>query len=76
MTENKEEFLTIAELAKRFRVSEMTVRRMIQRGDLKGIQLGRQWRIPSALVDGKIEAALEAAEAIAKADKAEDSIVE
>lgn len=67
MTPTSPEFMTIAEIATRFRVSEMSVRRMITRGEIRAIQFGRQWRIPSEAVDNKVEAALLAADAAAAA---------
>ena len=38
-------YLSIAEIANVLSVSERTVRRWIQAGDLKAHQLGRHWRI-------------------------------
>lgn len=38
-------FLTVAELAARWKVSERTVRRMVERGSLRGIRIGPQLRI-------------------------------
>jgi len=38
--------LSIQEVAKELRVSEKTVRRMLWRGELKGIRVGAQWRFP------------------------------
>ena len=40
-----EEWLTIEECAKAIRVSGMTVRRLVARGELKAHRFGRQWRI-------------------------------
>jgi len=41
-----EELLTIEETADYLRVSVSTVRRMLNDGRLKGVNIGRQWRIP------------------------------
>lgn len=38
--------LSIQEVARELRVSEKTVRRMLWRGELKGIRVGGQWRFP------------------------------
>jgi excisionase family DNA binding protein len=43
----KKEFLTVSEYAKKSRVSEITVRRLIRSSKLLAIRVGRQWRIPS-----------------------------
>jgi excisionase family DNA binding protein len=65
------EYFTITEIAERFRVSEMTVRRMIDKGEITAIKMGRQWRISAALLDSKIQAELEAADRRAHAESAE-----
>jgi len=38
--------MSVQEVARELRVSEKTVRRMLWRGDLKGIRVGGQWRFP------------------------------
>ncbi len=38
--------LSIQEVARELRVSEKTIRRMLWRGNLKGIRVGGQWRFP------------------------------
>ena len=38
--------LTPGEVAEILRVSEETVLRMLRAGELRGIKVGRQWRIP------------------------------
>ncbi|MEW6721091.1 MAG: PTS sugar transporter subunit IIA [Thermodesulfobacteriota bacterium] len=38
--------MSIQEVARELRVSEKTVRRMLWRGELKGIRVGGQWRFP------------------------------
>ena len=40
------ELLTIRDAAKILKVSQGTVRRMLNRGELKGVRVGRLWRIP------------------------------
>ena len=40
-----EQLLTIQDVVKRLQVSESTVRRMIDRGELRAIRIGRQIRI-------------------------------
>ena len=42
---------TPEELAERWRVSPVTVRRALMAGTLKGFQVGRQWRIPEEAVE-------------------------
>ena len=44
--ETRPELLTIDETAEFLRVSDKTVRRMLNDGRLKGVNIGRQWRIP------------------------------
>ena len=44
--ETRPELLTIDETAEFLRVSDKTVRRMIDDGRLKAVAIGRQWRIP------------------------------
>lgn len=38
-------FLTPAQIAENLQVTEKTVTRWLQAGDLKGIKIGRLWRI-------------------------------
>jgi len=49
MTQDKP-FLTAAEIAERWAVCEMTIRRMLSRGELSHIKLGRSVRIPMSEV--------------------------
>jgi excisionase family DNA binding protein len=42
----EQETLKVAEVAKRLRVDPRTVRRMIDRGDLRGVRVGRLYRVP------------------------------
>ena len=39
--------MSIQDVARELRVSEKTVRRMLWRGELKGIRVGGQWRFPT-----------------------------
>lgn len=40
--------LTVIEVAKRLRVSKMTIYRMIDRGEIEHVRIGRIVRIPAA----------------------------
>jgi len=42
-----EDLLTLAEAAEALRVSQATVRRLIERGELPAVRVGRLWRISS-----------------------------
>ena len=42
------EFLTVEEVAGLLRVSTRTVQRLLAEGQLPGVRVGRQWRIPRA----------------------------
>lgn len=44
--------MSVHELAKKLRVSEKTIRRMISAGHLKGIRVGGQWRFPMESLSG------------------------
>jgi excisionase family DNA binding protein len=41
------QFMTVAEISAVLRVSNMTVYRLIHRGELDAIQVGRSFRIPA-----------------------------
>lgn len=41
----EDEFYTIEELSKLLKVEHKTIRRAIQRGEIKAMKLGKQWRI-------------------------------
>lgn len=47
MNNQKEEYLTIEEVAKRLKISTMTVYRMARNGQLPAVKIGRVWRISS-----------------------------
>jgi excisionase family DNA binding protein len=40
-----ESYLTVAEVVERFRVSKMSIYRLIEAGELSAVRLGTQWRI-------------------------------
>ena len=41
---------TVSDLVKRWQVHEVTLRRMLERGELPGFKIGHQWRITAATV--------------------------
>jgi excisionase family DNA binding protein len=45
------EYLTVADLAEALQVHEDTVRAMLARGELPGVQLGRRWYVRRAAFD-------------------------
>jgi len=47
----KERVYTVDEVAAIFRVPSGTVRRLIRRGDLPAIRLGRTYRVPRSVID-------------------------
>lgn len=47
MINQKEEFLTIEEVAKNLKVGKSTVYRMVKEGKLPGTKIGRVWRFSS-----------------------------
>ena len=44
MIKNSDEVMTLKQVADYFKVSEITVHRLTQRGVLPGVKIGRQWR--------------------------------
>lgn len=46
------DYLTISEVAARFRVSERTVRRWIANGEIPAVRKGRSVRIPRSVFEG------------------------
>ena len=44
--ENKRKVLSVKEFSEIIGVPESTVRRWLQKGDIKGTQIGRKWLIP------------------------------
>ncbi|MFD1940546.1 helix-turn-helix domain-containing protein [Nonomuraea mangrovi] len=52
----REDFLKVAEIATRLRVSKMTVYRLIHDGELVGAyRVGRQMRVPAAAVEAYLK---------------------
>ncbi len=49
-SEPEVEFLTVAEVAARMRVSKMTVYRLVHNGDLEAVRVGRSFRVPEEAV--------------------------
>jgi excisionase family DNA binding protein len=45
------QFLTVAEVAARMRVSKMTVYRLVHGGELPAARVGRSFRVPRRAVD-------------------------
>ncbi len=50
-SENRERFATVAEVASLLRVSNMTVYRLVQAGQLPAVRVGRSYRIKESDVD-------------------------
>jgi excisionase family DNA binding protein len=50
-------FLTVAEVARRMRVSKMTVYRLVHSGELPAIQFGRTFRVQRGAVEQLIQGA-------------------
>jgi excisionase family DNA binding protein len=50
-SENRERFATVAEVASLLRVSNMTVYRLVQAGELPAVRVGRSYRIREQDVD-------------------------
>lgn len=48
-------YLTVAEVAKRLRIHEMTVRRHIKSGQLRCVRAGRQIRVPEEEVEAFVK---------------------
>ena len=45
------ELLSIKDVSRVLKVSQVTIRRMLARGELKGAKIGRLWRIPQTEID-------------------------
>ncbi len=50
-------YLTVAEVAETMRLSRMTVYRLVQRGDLPAVRVGRSYRVPADALDAYLAAA-------------------
>lgn len=46
-----EKMLKAADVAKRLNASPPTVRAMLERGELRGIKVGRAWRVPESILN-------------------------
>jgi excisionase family DNA binding protein len=44
-------YLTVADLARRFGITERTVSRLTQHGQLPGFKVGGQWRFSESMLD-------------------------
>ena len=51
------QFLTVAEVAARMRVSKMTVYRLVHGGELPAARVGRSFRVPRRAVEEYLRAA-------------------
>lgn len=51
-------FMTVAEVVDLMRVSKMTVYRLINKGELPALRVGRSFRVPEAAVSHIIDAGL------------------
>lgn len=47
MDRELDEYLTIEEVAKRLKISKVTIYRMAQKGKLPAVKFGKSWRISS-----------------------------
>lgn len=48
MTEN---MLKVAQVSERLNATPPTVRSMLERGELRGIKVGRSWRVPESILN-------------------------
>ena len=48
-------FLTVAEVATLMRVSKMTVYRLLERGEIASVRVGRSFRVPEKAVHDYLE---------------------
>jgi excisionase family DNA binding protein len=51
------QFLTVAEVAARMRVSKMTVYRLVHGGELPDVRVGRSFQVPRRAVDDHLRTA-------------------
>jgi excisionase family DNA binding protein len=54
-SESRSRFVTVAEVADQLRVSNMTVYRLVQAGELPAVRIGRSYRIREDDVDKYLE---------------------
>lgn len=50
-TRRPHEYLTVAELAREIRVGRNTAYALVESGDIRGIRIGRLWRIPRESIE-------------------------
>ena len=60
-------FLTVAEVAAMMRVSKMTVYRLVHRGELPAVRVGRSFRVPEQAVNDYLRDVLRRGRLIAAA---------
>ena len=53
--QSQREYLTIEDVARRFRVNTTTVYRLVEQGRLPGFKVGNQWRFRETRLDEWIE---------------------
>ncbi|HET9690867.1 MAG TPA: helix-turn-helix domain-containing protein [Acidimicrobiales bacterium] len=51
-SESRVQYVTVNEVASQLRVSNMTVYRLVQSGELPAVRIGRSYRIRASDVDG------------------------
>ena len=49
-----ENMMKVAQVAGRLNVAPPTVRRMLERGELRGVRVGRSWRVPESILNAFI----------------------
>ena len=64
--------LKIAEVAERLRVSRETVRRLLVTGELPGLRVGQQWRIPEIALTAYLARQLAGAQSPPDPDRPEE----
>lgn len=50
-----EHFYTVAEVAAAWRISKMTVYRLVNSGELTAVRIGRSFRVPMSAVEAYLE---------------------
>jgi excisionase family DNA binding protein len=55
MARQKSEVLTVQEACNRLKLNEVTIRRMLKDGRLRGIKMGRRWRVYEDSVEALLE---------------------
>ena len=51
----QDKLLTIQEVAEVLKIAQSTIRRWLNEGKMKGVKLGRQWRVKQSELDRIIE---------------------